>query len=33
MKFVLRGKLAVAVFCLVLAGCESPLSAAGGARR
>jgi glucose/arabinose dehydrogenase len=30
MKFVLRGKLAVAVFCLVLAGCESPLSAAGG---
>jgi len=30
MKFVLRGKLAVAIFCLVLAGCESPLSAAGG---
>lgn len=30
MEFVLRGKLAVAIFCLVLAGCESPLSAAGG---
>lgn len=30
MDAVLRNKLAVAIFCLVLAGCESPLSAAGG---
>jgi glucose/arabinose dehydrogenase len=30
MDAVLRKKLAAVIFCLVLAGCESPLSAAGG---